>query len=245
MKVTRLVYALATVVLLSYGCGCSGRSWKKMPDGNVLIQYSGYEVLYSPENLIPEWVRYELTAAEADGPYSRKGKSFRRDEALRARQADSDDYRNSGWSRGHLAPAGDFKWSDEAMWETFYYTNCCPQNQSLNAGQWNTLEQKVRGWAKRFGRVTVITGPLIGDNIHGSIGYRKVTVPDAFFKVISDGKQSIAFVMYNKEENANMQKCAMSVDRLEEMSGIDFFTELEDALEDRMEAAYSLKYWGL
>lgn len=210
-----------------------------------IISYSGYDVMYNPEYKIPRWVKYELTASETDGPNSRKGLNFRPDPSLTAAQANDYDYRNSGWSRGHMAPAGDFQWSSEAMSETFYFTNCCPQNQSLNAGQWSTLEKKVRDWADRFGSVIVVTGPLIWENTYGSIGNNKVVVPDAFFKAILTGEQAIAFVMYNRPDNENMQKCAMSVDKLEEISGIDFFAELEDRLENRIEATYQLKNWGL
>lgn len=214
-------------------------------DTQSMIHYEGYCISYNERMRIPNWVSYELTANETDGPYSRKGKNFRQDISLNMRQADSDDYRNSGWSRGHMAPAGDFKWSDEAMWDTFYYTNCCPQNQSLNAGQWNTLEQKVRDWARRYGSLTVYTGPIVLDNAYGTIGYNKVVVPDAFFKAILAGEQSIAFVMYNHNNNENLQKCAMSVDDLEALTGIDFFAEQVDDFEDQVEATYNLRNWGL
>lgn len=210
-----------------------------------VIEYLGYSVSYNKERKIPNWVSYELLASETDGPYSRKGKSFRQDLSLSLPQAEDNDYRNSGWSRGHMAPAGDFKWSDDAMWDTFYYTNCCPQNHSLNAGQWNTLEQKVRDWAKRFGKVHVVTGPIIGKNIYGTIGYNRVVVPDAFFKTVFAKDQAIAFVMYNHNNNANLPKCAMSVDDLETLTEIDFFSEIDDDFENQVEATYNIRDWGL
>lgn len=210
-----------------------------------IISYSGYDVMYNPEYKIPKWVRYELLASETEGSNTREGLSFRQDNSLAAEQAEDKDYRNSGWSRGHMAPAGDFKWSSKAMEETFYFTNCCPQNQSLNAGQWSTLEKKVRDWADKYGKVTVFTGPLVWENSYGTIGENKVVVPDAFFKAILAGERSIAFIMFNKAENENMQKCAMSVDHLEVISGIDFFQELDDEIESQVESAYNLKHWGL
>jgi endonuclease G len=210
-----------------------------------VIEYLGYSVSYNKDRKIPNWVSYELLASETDGPYSRKGKNFRQDPSLRLPQAEDNDYRNSGWSRGHMAPAGDFKWSDDAMWDTFYFTNCCPQNQSLNAGQWNTLEQKVRDWAKMFGKVYVVTGPIIGKNIYGTIGNNRVVVPDAFFKAVLANDQTIAFVMHNHNNNENMQKCAMSVDDLEALTGIDFFSELDDNFENQVEAIYNLRTWNL
>ena len=107
------------------------------------------------------------------------------------------------------------------------------------------MEKRVRGWAKKFGSVTVVTSPLVFDNAYGVIGDNRVVLPDAFFKAILSGNQSIAFVMYNKDKNANMHSCAISVDSLEVLSGLDFFPDLEDAVEDSVEASYSLKYWGL
>ena len=210
-----------------------------------IISYSGYEVMYNPEYKIPRWVKYELLASETDGEWSRKGLKFTPDPSVSLPQADDSDYRGSGWSRGHMAPAADFKWSSKSMIETFYFTNCCPQDLSLNSGQWQTLEKKVRDWANRYGSVIVYTGPIILDNVYGTIGYNKVVVPDAFFKAILAGEQSIAFVMYNHNNNENMQKCALSVDDLEALSGIDFFAELDDDFENRVEATYNLRNWGL
>ena len=210
-----------------------------------IISYSGYDVMYNPEYKIPSWVKYELLASETDGEWSRKGLKFTPDPSVSFPQADDSDYRGSGWSRGHMAPAADFKWSSKSMIETFYFTNCCPQDLSLNSGQWQTLEKKVRDWANRYGSVIVYTGPIVLDNVYGTIGYNKVVVPDAFFKAILAGEQSIAFVMYNHNNNENMQKCALSVDDLEALSGIDFFAELDDDFENRVEATYNLRNWGL
>ena len=208
-----------------------------------IISYSAYEVMYNPEYKIPRWVRYELLASETDGVWSRKGLKFTPDPSVSFPQADDYDYRGSGWSRGHMAPAADSKWSSTAMIETFFFTNCCPQNIELNSGQWSTLEKKVRDWANRYGSLTVYTGPIVLDNAYGTIGYNKVVVPDAFFKAILAGEQSIAFVMYNHNNNENMQKCAMSVDDLEVLTGIDFFEELANALENQVEATYSVSVW--
>ena len=208
-----------------------------------IISYSAYEVMYNPEYKIPRWIKYELLASETDGVWSRKGLKFTPDPSVSFPQAEDSDYRGSGWSRGHMAPAADFKWSSQAMIETFFFTNCCPQNQAMNSGQWHTLEKKVRDWANRYGALIVYTGPIVLDNAYGTIGYNKVVVPDAFFKAILTGEQAIAFVMYNHNNNENMQKCAMTVDDLEVLTGIDFFTELDDDFENRVEATCNLNFW--
>jgi endonuclease G len=111
------------------------------------------------------------------------------------------------------------------------------------------LEKKCRTWARRFGNVHIVTGPIIGKNIYGSIGRGRVTVPDAFFKAIlvHDGSRyhSIAFIMENKPLNDNLQQCAMSVDELESKTGFDLFPALEDSAEEKTEREFSLRVWKL
>ncbi len=214
-----------------------------------LINYNGFTVNYNSKAKIPYWVAYTLENYETDGENTRTGKKFRPDNSLPYPQAEDDDYRNSGWARGHMAPAADFKWSEKAMDDTFYFTNCCPQDVSLNGGMWSTLEKKTRGYAKKYGRVYVVTGPIIGKKKNGTIGKGCVTVPDSFFKalLIFDGQeyQSIAFVMKNGKQDGNMQKSTMSVNALEKRTGYDLFAELDDDIEERVEDDYRLAVWSL
>ena len=214
-----------------------------------IIYYTGYTVCYDEANKIPLWVAYELTSEEANGTIGRNGKNFRPDEKLNAVQADNYDYRGSGWSRGHMAPAGDFKWDEQAMWDTFYYTNCCPQDEKMNNGSWNVLENKVRSWACHFGNVYVITGPIIGKNLNGKIGVHQITVPDAFFKALlvnSDGEyHGIAFIMQNNSITQPLNESYLSINTLEMESGIDFFPELDDANEERIEDTPEPTFWGI
>lgn len=213
----------------------------------IIIGYEGFTVSYSPEMFIPNWVSYELTACKTEGPFSRKGKNFQQDSRVSVSQADAHDYRGSGWSRGHMAPAADFKWNDTAMTETFYYTNICPQNHELNNRYWNTLENNVRRWANQFGRVFVVTGPIINRNIHGKIGHHGVVVPDAFFKVIlaqtDVGWTSIAFVMDNTSDSRLFKDCATTVNAVEALTGIDFFPLLDDSVEEEVEGILDYKTW--
>lgn len=220
-----------------------------LSEEDYIVKYEGYTSSYDMFTKTPEWVAYELTKDETYGDAAREGKFFSPDERVLLPQPDDYDYRGSGWTRGHLAPAADFRWSDDAMWDTFHFTNCCPQDKDLNEGMWNTLEKKCRTWARRYGSVYIVTGPVIGKNIYGTIGKNKVTVPDAFFKavMVHDGSrwQSIAFVMNNNSRNPNMQKCAMSVDELEELLGLDFFAAMDDNIEAEVEKNYKLGFWKL
>lgn len=214
---------------------------------DFIIDYMGFTLCYDTGNMIPRWVAYELLAEETDGPYTRKGKYFRPDEKIRIKQADNGDYKGSGWSKGHMAPAGDFKWSDDAMWETFYYTNCVPQNTKLNNGSWNVLENKVRSYANKYGKVYVVTGPIVNDNMNGVIGTNNVVVPDAFYKALmiidEDQYYAAGFVMYNSEKKQLPTESIMTIDELENITGLDFFPLLDDKTERRAESELNIEQW--
>lgn len=216
-------------------------------DRDCIIEYSGYIVSYDEMARIPAWVAYELTADEANGAIGRSGKNFRPDGRVMVVQADNYDYRGSGWSRGHMAPAGDFKWDESAMWDTFYYTNCCPQDVNLNNGSWNVLENHVRRLAKKYGAVYVVTGPVVGANRFGKIGAHQVVVPDGFFKallVYHDNKfYAIGFYMENVPEKQSLRNTYVTIDDLEKLTGFDFFPFLEDNVENSIEAEVNTSVW--
>ena len=214
-----------------------------------LIRHEGFTLSYDKAARIPRWVAYELTAEETGGEAQRDELIFKMDPSYREVQAMREDYAESGWTKGHMACAADFKWDADAMQETFYLTNICPQDETLNKGDWNYLEKQVRGWARQYGRVWVVSGPIIGSNRYGRIGERDVVVPDAFFKAVlaptRDGYQSIAFVMGNDSARYYLDKCALSVDALEEMTGLDFFPALPDEMEGAVEASLRPTDWGI
>lgn len=216
----------------------------------VIIEHKGFTLSYDEYNHIPYWVAYELTDDETRGNEERGDRMFSMDPELGRNQAMREDYSGSGWTRGHLAPAADFRWDSEAMDETFYLTNICPQSEKLNAGDWEFLERKVRDWARNYGKVWVVAGPVIGRNIYGTIGKRTdITVPDAFFKAVMayDGMKyiSIAFVMGNDDERYYLRDCAMSVDELEKLTGYDFFASMDDDVEGAAECSWEGSPWGI
>ena len=150
------------------------------------------------------------------------------------------DYYNSGLDRGHMCPAGDNKWSQQAMDECFLMTNMCPQNHSLNAGVWNTIEQQCRNWAKQYGKVYIVCGPIFLNKQHRKLGKNKVVVPDAFFKVVlHTGKnpQAVGFICRNQSQKGRKKtEFVNSVDEVERITGYDFFPQLPDDVEKRVEA---------
>ena len=146
------------------------------------------------------------------------------------RQAMREDYSNSSWDKGHMAPAADMKWSERAMKESFYLTNVCPQNHSLNGKSWHALEKRVRSWAQQYGRVYTVCGPVYGENKYGKIGKNGVQIPDAFFKAVlvpyEESYAGVAFLMDNDEISHPISQSYMTIDDLELIIGIDLFVNL-------------------
>jgi endonuclease G len=213
-----------------------------------LLRREGYTVSYNPDYRIPNWVAWVLTREEAVSNKAERTDRFVPDPDVNPQAtATGDDYRNSGFDRGHIAPAADMKWSHKAMRESFYFSNICPQNRRLNTGIWNTLERQSRTWAAENGAVYIASGPVIRENLR-RLGKNRVAIPEQFFKAIctlSDNKyHAIAFLLENREyRNTPLPAVAISVDSLESLTGIDFFPLLPDNREEEMEATVDLKFW--
>ena len=212
------------------------------------IIHKGFELVFDENNRIPEWVAYELTAEEVLGTAPR-AKHFDADPKVRGIQADNDDYRNSGWDRGHMAPAGDMKLDEQMMRESFYFSNICPQNRNLNGGDWKTLEELCRIYAQKYGKVYIVCGPIVGNNLYGRLGIHQVLIPDSFFKVLlvetKKGYESVGFIMNNEAGHKPLQTYAKTVDDVESITGLDFFSLLPDKVENKVESTFNLSTWDL
>jgi endonuclease G len=212
-----------------------------------IIEHIGYTVSYNEDWKIPNWVAYELTKEEVEG-ITPRGKDFIPDPAVNGVSATTDDYKNSGWDRGHMAPAADMKWSKQAMNESFYLSNICPQNHNLNGGVWKELEESVRNWASDNGHIYVVCGPIVSKRPK-TIGNNKVAVPDSFFKVLlrnDNGNWSaIAFMFANKSGHKKLATYAMSVEDIQIITDIDFFPALPDDIEEKIENQLNTSIWGL
>lgn len=210
-----------------------------------LIEKSSYILSYNIDTKCPNWVAWHLTAEHTDGPIGRLS-NFHEDEDVPAPRATLADYRKSGWSRGHMCPAGDNKWDEQAMHESFALTNVCPQNSSLNSGLWNSVEMDCRKWAKKYGDIYIVCGPLFLNKEHETIGINKVVVPEAFFKVVLclNGKpKAFGIITRNTEGNKKRDLYYNSVDQVERITGIDFFPALPDDIEIKVEAEANIKDW--
>ena len=203
-----------------------------------IIQRTGYTLSYDAKNKTPKWVAWELTREETQGNEERTN-DFQPDPEVIGAKVVTYDYSGSGYDRGHMAPAGDMKWSKKAMQESFYMSNICPQDHNLNTEDWNDLEMKSREWARRYGKVHIVCGPIYKGIRNEYIGDHRVKVPDAFFKVIliNNAKKQCALGFYFENEAGErpLTDYLTSVDELEKLTGLDFFAALPDEEENRLE----------
>ncbi|MEO9571145.1 MAG: DNA/RNA non-specific endonuclease [Polaribacter sp.] len=213
---------------------------------NQVVHHQNYSLSYSEKHEQAEWVAYELKANHLSKT-NYKRPYFEIDKAVETKAAHWRNYKKSGYDKGHLCPAGDRKFTKEAHDETFLTSNISPQKHSFNAGIWNRLEQKVRYWAQKNDGVFVITGGVLENNLK-TIGSEAVSVPKQFYKVILDKTNGrikmLAFLMPHKDSNFPLYKFVVSVDKIEALTGIDFFKELEDSLENKLESSNSYKNWS-
>ena len=213
-----------------------------------VITHKGYTVSYNYDWKIPNWVAYELTDWEVQGEVPRYDR-FKPDPMVpQGATATTNDYKHSGYDRGHMAPAADMKWDEQVMKESFYLSNICPQNPNLNGGVWKDLEEQVRDLASQKGKIFVVCGPIVND-ISNTIGENKVVVPQAFYKVLLQEENgeihTIGFVYENVSGRKPMSTYAMTVDEVEKLTNIDFFPSLPNKIENKVESEVDFSRWTI
>ncbi|MCH3995706.1 MAG: DNA/RNA non-specific endonuclease [Prevotella sp.] len=212
-----------------------------------ILRRTGFVESYNSATRIPSWVAWHLTAAHTDGPVQRKDYDYMDDGSVPDPKEYSEDYRHSGWTHGHMCPAGDNKWSAKAMADCFLVTNMCPQAAGLNSGLWNTIEKRCREWAQKYGDVYIVCGPVLLRGQHQTIGRNRVVVPEAFFKVVlcmRGTPKAIGFICRNQSAKGRKPvEFVNTVDEVERITGIDFFPALPDRIETEVESHCDLNNW--
>ena len=210
-----------------------------------IIRHEYYLLSYSEPHEQAEWVAYPLKREHLTDD-DRRRPYFIEDPEVKSKSADWRNYKGSGYDRGHLVPAGDRRFSEQAYNETFYTSNISPQDRDFNAGIWNRLEQQVRYWCKRYGDLVVITGGVLENNLE-EIGEEDVDVPEGFYKIIyretKNGMETISFLIPNQESNAPLQNFAVTVDEIEKQTGIDFFYKQPKDWQAKMESKIEFSNW--
>ncbi len=233
---------------------------KNHAEDHELRDYEYYSICYRESYEQAEWSAYCLTEDHLEKNAARSD-DFRPDPEISTGSASLADYRGSGYDRGHLSPAADFAFDDRAMSETFYMSNLSPQAGSFNRGMWKDLEATVRAWAKKFGRVYVVSGPVLEKPAaeYESIGEDKVTVPKYYYKVLlaplyeneedaatpddAENICALGFIFPNEKCEGSFYDFAVSIDEIERRTGLDFFSGLDGQTQERIESSVNLEEW--
>ena len=247
----KYIFASILILLFFYlqSYRLSAQSFTSHPElpaaSGPVYTYTGFTIQYDEENETAAWVAYELTRSEVKGRV-RRSDDYREDLKIKTGSSALEDYYKSGYDRGHLAPAGDMKWSEKAMSESFLLSNITPQHPDFNRGIWRDLEELVRKWALYNGSLLIASGPVKGKS-RKTIGKNMVQVPEYFFKVIIDcmppDYKGIAFIIPNRKCSKTLKNYAVPIDDAEKFTGLDFFYQLPDRIENRLESELDTERW--
>ncbi len=230
---------------------CAGLELPACSRGEFLIRNEAgrYTLLYDTAYRQAAWVAYLLTREDVRRRGAKRRNAFCSDPEVVARgwpTAVDRDYAGSGFDRGHLLPSADRDDSRAENDATFYLSNVSPQYPKLNRNQWRLLEEQVRRWADRYDSIYVVTGGELEPGlrrIRGGTG-----IPRHYFKALlthaGERWHAIAFRLPNvASPEGSWTDYSLSVDRLEELTGIDFFPALPDSIERRVESRVDAGFW--
>lgn len=225
-----------------------------------VIFHSAMALAYAEQHEQPQWVAHIILPDILKGQVTRSndfrpdalvktGSAVEADYFLKTLLPDSTyEYDGFGFDRGHLAPSADFRWSQIALSESYFYSNMSPQRPNFNRKIWGSLESKMRAYIYAHPKVQlyVVTGPVLEDDLPVSQrSINGVTIPRKYWKVALDldNRHAIGFIIPNKGTNYPLATFAVSVDKVEEITGLDFFSNLNDTLENRLESTLDKAAW--
>ena len=217
-------------------------------DGLQEVEHAAMILGYNEKHEQASWVAHIILPDVREGNLSRTN-DFREDSLVATGTAVKDDYWYSGYDRGHLAPSADFRWSAQAISESYFYSNMSPQRPEFNRERWAELENWPRAAVMAENeQLILITGPILREGLPQiTQGPNKVSIPEFYYKIILDiegkEKKAIAFLMPNKECTYPVISYAVTVDSIESLTGLDFFSALEDDLEKQLESKADSKKW--
>ncbi|MDF1672942.1 MAG: DNA/RNA non-specific endonuclease [Vicingaceae bacterium] len=233
----------------------------KVEVGEEVINHLAYSLVYSEKHEQAKWVSHIITADIIDGKVKRSN-NFRKDPLVKTESASEKDYflkykdektgkykyDGFGYDRGHLAPSADFRWSSEALSESYFYSNMSPQLADFNRKKWADLEGLLRGYINDHPetQLYVVTGPVLNDSLPKQVRSENgLSIPNYYYKVALDLKnqKAIAFIMPNKDIKYPISSFSVSINEVEQTTGIDFFYQLSDSLEESLESQNYVVDW--
>lgn len=179
----------------------------------------------------PYYVKYTINKRDVFNKISRTD-NFKADNRITTGSASLNDYYKSGYDRGHLKPAAVSKYSLETMEESFYLTNISPQLPAFNRYGWKNIEAEVRNLIKSYDSLIVYTGPVF-NGITSTIGPNEVGIPKYFYKtvLVGDSSKAFAYLCPHEKLSKPYSKYMVSIDKVEEIIGINLYPGLDERLE--------------
>lgn len=221
-------------------------AWPAYKADEAVIEHPYYTLRYSEQHEQAIWVAYPLWADSLKQKKHKRTNDFRKDSRVKTGSASQKDYRGSGYDRGNLAPAADFSYNEFALSQSFFMSNMSPQRPGFNRGIWKKLENQVRKWAMKDEKLYVVTGPVL-NKIFKTIGENKVSVPDYYYKIVLDIEKpeikAIAFLLKNERSSAPLKSFTVSIDYVEQLTGLDFFPGMPDEMEVPLESKITPELW--
>lgn len=237
-----LLFLILLIQFVSYSQ--VGIEIPKYQDANY-INHAGYAVSYNHHYRQANWVAYVLTRSKLNKVTDRENEFYV--DPLISETDNEIDYKGSGYDRGHLSPASDNSYSEITMKESFYYSNMSPQVPGFNRGVWKKMEEQVRDWSELYDSLYVVTGPVLTPDLP-QIGPHKISVPTYYYKVVLDfhkGKEKvIGFLIKNESSSLTIQNFVKSIDEIEAITKIDFFYQIADDIENKLESSIMINSWN-
>ncbi|MBP9151454.1 MAG: DNA/RNA non-specific endonuclease [Flavobacteriales bacterium] len=233
--------------------------YPKYTEDVQIVKHSAMTLGYSEKHEQAAWVQH-IVIPEVEFANVSRTNDFRIDTLVSTGSSQEEDYflkkiaadgtmefDGFGYDRGHLAPSADFRWSQKALSESYFYSNMSPQKPEFNRERWSELESWIRTYVIDFNQaVYVVTGPILKDGLQQQ-GGNQVSIPEQFYKIVIDlegnEKRAIAFLMSNEHCAYPISGYVTSVDSIEKLTGLDFFSSLEDTEENRLEAMNTMEGW--
>ncbi len=216
-------------------------------DRGALLCRSGYALAHDDEKKAPAWVAQRMTPERLVNRVKRTDRFTPDPDLPKGKRAELEDYRGSGYDRGHMAPAADMRWSPQAMAESFYLSNMAPQvGPGMNRGIWSEIESTIRQWVARRGELFIYTGPIFESGSLAKIGPNRVAVPTHFYKIVFDPVrvETIAFVVPNAPHpDRKIEEFITSVRDIETRTGLNFLNRISPTVQALIEEAVAAGLW--
>lgn len=210
---------------------------------DIVLNRKGYSLGYSYQYKSALWASYILSTGSVSVDVGRSGNFYADADIPEQYRIKLDDYANTGYDKGHLAPSASIDFSKDANKETFALSNIVPQEPNLNRQAWGKLENLERDWTKTKGKLYVITGPIYSSRPKK---VNNMLLPSEFYKVIysEDAKKAIGFIFPNKAVSGGaVWNYAMSVQDVEKETGLKFFSTFDEKTQQQLKETADIEWW--